>query len=406
MISKHKSTLNTTRNQRLAGLTAALFLIVASKPGPVFGLGIALPDQDAFATARGNAFVATANDPAAVFYNPAGISQLDGVNLSLGTYGIVYSDRYTGAAGSVNSKTIWTALPQAFATYTLPKYNLSFGLGVYTPYGLRMEWPLTAPFVAAGETGEITYLRGAGIVSWQIVPCLSIAAGPNFNYSEADLKEYPGFVNHFRGHATDAGYSAGVLFHPAEQHFIGVTYRSATEMNYDGHATLPVPPFAANIPASADFHFPSTVAAGYSFRPTEKWNFEADANWTDWSSLKTVPVVPLPPDTLTFNWKNSWMIDLGATRYLGNDWRVSGGYMFSENSVPSGNFYPLIPDSNRHIFSLGVGKKYGRFSWDAAYQLAWGPSRSISGDSTGFGTPDGKYEFISHALTINLGYHF
>src|SRR5580658_3862586 len=127
-----KLTWNLSPRTRIIGFSAALFLAIAACPRPVFGLGIALPDQDAFATARGNAFVATANDPAAVFYNPAGISQLDGVNLSLGTYGIVYSDRYTGAAGSVNSKTIWTALPQAFATYTLPKYNLSFGLGVYT----------------------------------------------------------------------------------------------------------------------------------------------------------------------------------------------------------------------------------------------------------------------------------
>jgi long-chain fatty acid transport protein len=74
MTSNHKTTSNAHRNQRIAGF-AALFLGVAAGPHAVFGLGIALPDQDAFATARGNAFVATANDPAAVYYNPAGISQ-------------------------------------------------------------------------------------------------------------------------------------------------------------------------------------------------------------------------------------------------------------------------------------------------------------------------------------------
>jgi long-chain fatty acid transport protein len=111
-------------------------------------------------------------------------------------------------------------------------------------------------------------------------------------------------------------------------------------------------------------------------------------------------------DTLAFNWKPSWMLDFGVTRYLGDDWRISGGYMYSENSVPDGNFNPLIPDSDRHIFSLGVGKKFGKFSWDAAYQLAWGPSRSVGSDATAFGLPDGKYAFLSHALTINVGYHF
>jgi long-chain fatty acid transport protein len=77
------------------------------------------------------------------------------------------------------------------------------------------------------------------------------------------------------------------------------------------------------------------------------------------------------------------------------------------NSVPSGNFNPLVPDSDRHIFSIGVGKRYNKFSWDAAYQLAWGPSRSISGDMfPGDGSANGKYEFFSNALTINFGYHF
>jgi long-chain fatty acid transport protein len=287
-----------------------------------------------------------------------------------------------------------------------------------------MDWPQTAPFVADGETGQITYLRLAGIVSWQVAPCFSIAAGPTLNYSEAELQEdvtvptgYPppfnslSFINHFRGRGTDAGYTAGLLFHPTDQHFIGLTFRSGTEMNYNGHATVPLA--GMNTAASADFHFPATLAFGYSYRPTEKWNFEGDVNWTDWSTLKSVPLTASPAlpasDTLDFNWTPSWMLDLGVTRYLGNDWRISGGYMYSENSVPDGTFNPLVPDSDRHVFSVGVGKRWGNFSWDAAYQLAWGPPRTVDGDATPAtdpGAPDGTYRFLSHALTINFGYHF
>ena len=406
MPTEHKPGLGMKRQTLIVGLAAALFLGMATGPTPALGLGLALPDQDAFATARGNAFVATANDPSAIFYNPAGISQLDGVNFSLGAYGIVDSDRYSSRYGSVNSKTQWSAVPQVFSTYSLSNYNLTFGFGTYSPYGLRMEWPNNAPFLAAGETGQITYLRGVGIVAWQIASFLSVAAGPTLNYSEVDLKEFPGFVNHFRGRATDAGYTAGVLFHPGDQHYFGLTYRSATEMNYNGHATVLAPPFRASTGASADFHYPETLAFGYSYRPSEKWNFEGDVTWTDWSTLKTVPGVPFAADTLKFDWTPSWILGLGVTRYLKNDWRVSGGYMYSENSVPDGNFNPLVPDSDRHLFSLGVGKKFGKFSWDAAYQLGWGPSRSVGGDATADGAPDGKYRFLSNALTINIGYHF
>jgi long-chain fatty acid transport protein len=48
--------------------------------------GIRLPDQDAFATARGEAFVATADNPSAIYYNPAGLTQLEGQDLRGGVY--------------------------------------------------------------------------------------------------------------------------------------------------------------------------------------------------------------------------------------------------------------------------------------------------------------------------------
>jgi len=398
--------MKTNHKSQIAGFISLVsFVGVLACPSSVFALGFAMPDQDAFATARGNAFVATADDPAAVYYNPAGISQLDGMHLSLGAYGIADSSTYNGPSGSQDSRTILAVLPQVFTTWSLPKYNLTFGLGAYCPYGLRVEWPDNSPLTAVGQTGEIDYYTLNPVVSYQIIPSLSIAAGPTLSYSEADLKEnYAGFINHFRGRDTAAGFNVGVLWHPLEQHSIGVTYRSATDMNYNGHATSLTGP--GNIPSQANIHFPQTVAFGYSFRPTTNWNFEADANWTDWTQLKTVNVNPQAAlgDNLAFDWHPSWMFDFGATRYLGNGWRFSGGYMYSMNTVPDYTFSPLVPDSDRHIFSLGVGKNYNHFSWDAAYQLGWGPTRTVSDASHPLA--DGSYEFLSHAITINFGYHF
>jgi long-chain fatty acid transport protein len=381
------------------------FIAIVACPASLFALGTALPDQDAFATARGNAFVATADDPAAVYYNPAGISQLEGMNTSLGAYGIVYGDKYNGPDGEINSKTQLAVLPQFFSTYSLPKYKLTLGLGSYSPYGLRMEWPDNSPLTHEGQMGQIEYLTLNPVVAYQILPSLSIAAGPTINYSEADIKDNLGFINHFRGRDMDVGYNVGILWHPLPEHSFGITYRSATEMHYEGHATYLGDP-AINVKNSASFRFPQTVAGGYSFRPTTNWNFEADATWSDWSSLQMVTVGPQPvPETLPFNWHPSWMFDFGATRYLGNGWHVSGGYMYSMNTVPDNTFNPLVPDSDRHIFSIGVGKRYHKFSWDLAYQLSWGPTRAVNNDND-YPLANGNYEFLSHAISVNVGYHF
>ena len=88
------------------------------------------------------------------------------------------------------------------------------------------------------------------------------------------------------------------------------------------------------------------------------------------------------------------------------------GYIFSENSVPNANFSPLVPDSDRHIFSLGVGRQQTRVSWDVAYQLGWGPSRNVAGNTLAFPLPpppttaNGRYTFLSHAITAAVGLRF
>ena len=227
--------MKTNHESRIAGFIALVsFVGVLACPSSVFALGFAMPDQDAFATARGNAFVATADDPAAVYYNPAGISQLDGVNISLGAYGIVYGSSYNGAAGSIDSQTQLEALPQVFLHLEFAQISSDVSAwALIPPTACRMEWPNNSPIGSPpAKRAKLTTTPLNPVIAWQIIPSLSIAAGPTLNYSQADLKEYPGFVNHFRGRDTDAGFNAGVLWHPAEQHSFGVTYRSATDMNY------------------------------------------------------------------------------------------------------------------------------------------------------------------------------
>src|SRR5207247_10495026 len=78
-----------------------------------------LPDQDAFAIGRGMAFVATADNPSAIYYNPAGITQLEGHNVRGGIYGLYLGTSYESpAGGSFDNQDPWNAIPQLYYTYT------------------------------------------------------------------------------------------------------------------------------------------------------------------------------------------------------------------------------------------------------------------------------------------------
>jgi long-chain fatty acid transport protein len=400
-----------TKRPQIGGALAAFCLLSAvTLPSQLLALGIRLPDQDALATARGNAFVATADDPAAVYYNPAGITQLDGANASVGLYGITYADRFQGPTTSANSQQLWAALPQTFSTLSLTNYHLALGFGVYSPYGLSMTWPDKAPWAPAGNSGEIDYIRANPVLAYQVTSTFSIAAGVMLDYAQAELDSIPSLLGPgltLHGRDTDAGFNLGLLWQPTPQHSLGATYRSATDMNFNGHVTFIGAPLASQA-ATLNYHLPQTLTVGYSYRPTAKWNLEADADWTDWTSLRTADIVTAPVHLpgLAFNWKPSMMYEFGATRYFGGGWQASAGYMYSENSSSTSSFNALVPDSDRHLFSVGVGQKFAHLSWNAAYQLGYGPSRTVSGDAQNFGVYNGNYEFFSNALSLNLGYHF
>ena len=406
---------NGQRSAAWAGLAA---LAGFASLNPAAAGGFRLPDQDAFATARGEAFVATADNPSAVFYNPAGITQVEGQQFRAGIYGLSLDVRYRSPAGQTfsNRKDLH-AVPQIFYTLNPADSRFSFGFGVYSPMGLSSEWPQDTGFRTLGTRGSVTYLTLHPVAAWKVAPGLSIAAGPTFNLAEVDLRQ--GFLTpaagvgdefRFKGNGWDPGFNAGILWNPVTEWQFGLTYKNATTMDFMGKSTLTSPVFNAQPDARTRFVFPQSIAAGISYRPSPKWNLEFDVDWTDWSRLKTLTIqqAPLPDTGQELHWRSSTYFEFGVTRYLDHGWSVSGGYIFNENSLPDNHFSPLVADLNRHFLSAGAGWKRNNIGVDLAYQFGYGPERSVTGSGVNaFGqSADGRYRFISHAILLSLGWHF
>jgi long-chain fatty acid transport protein len=396
-------------------------------PSVSYGLGFRIADQNAEATARGNAFTATADNPSAVFYNPAGITELSGTRALVGGYAITLKAQVDltapgqGESGHMTTEnTELQTVPTFFVTYKAKDAPIALGLGVYAPYGFAVEWPDDSAFRTLAVKGSIQYITINPVIAWKITDTLSVAAGPTVSYGKAELVQ--GIVNRgdrfkFKGDGVAYGFNAGVMWNPHRMHHFGLTYRSATKINFSGHSTVRVDDFTAATPfgpvpvagvntredSDANFDLPQNIVLGYSFRPTEDWNFEFNIDWTDWDSLNTVVINQGSGDALVpFNWESSFFYEFGVTRKFAHGYSASLGYIYSENSVPNESFNPSIPDSNRHIFSAGLGKAYDHFSWFLAYQYTYGPSRTIAQNTVA----DGEYRFDSHAVTLSLGYNF
>jgi long-chain fatty acid transport protein len=397
-------------------------LVAIHTPSMVWALGVRLADQSPSATERGNAFTATADDPSAIYYNPAGITQLQGTETLMGAYAITLKERVSLDSGDrfSNTNTGLQLAPQTYITWHPDNQPIALGLGINAPFGFAVNYPDDTAFRSIAHKGEIQYLRVNPVIAWKITDTLSIGAGPTINYGKATLERgvlAKGDQFRFSGDDICFGFTAALLWNPLHEHHFGVTYRSATTMDFDGHShlqydgfTVPTPYGPFEVPgvdqrqaANAKFRFPQNIVFGYSFTPTDDWNFEFDIDWTDWDNLNTVVLTQKSGDVLLpFNWRSSFMYEFGITKKFAHGLHTSVGYMYSENSVPSESFDPSIPDSNRHVFSIGIGQTFTKWNWDLAYQYAHGPEREVA-----LGTAvDGTYRFDSHAVTVSLGYHF
>lgn len=420
------------RHDNIKLLTA---LVLGAAPLSLMGNGMRLASQDGFATARGEAFTATADNPSAIYYNPAGIAQLQGNNLRGGLYGIYLDPTYRPPRGAANQGTTYhssdqlAGVPEFFYAGKLKDAPWSFGLGIYAPFGGSMDWPEDTGFRAVAMKSVLTYITLNPVVALKLAPSVSIGAGVMANYANMELEQglrpFPTPPNyfHFGGDGWSVGYNLGLLWRPCESLSFGASFRSAATVTLTGHTEFEQQPLIqpTRLPAQADFTFPLTAVFGVSYRPTSNWNLEFDADYTDWSTFGTTVIQqraePPPPVQrnilVTLDWQPSWMYEFGVTRYFGANWHASAGYAYNENSVPNAYYTPLAADLDRHLFSLGAGYTGKRFNWDLACQFAYGPAHQVTG-STPSSTPglfagqtaDGTYEFTSLAILVSAGVHF
>ena len=373
---------------------------------------------------RGMAVVATADNPSAIYFNPAGITQLEGSNLRVGLYAIELDPSYRAPNSSTSYENQWKyhAVPQLYYTYTPKDSPLTLGLGAYSPFGLGLEWPQNSGLRSVALESSLNDYTINPVVAWQLPWHLSVAAGLTVSYSEIDLQQGLSAIPNndvlrFKGDAWALGYNLGTRWQPLEQLAFGVSFRSSSEMDYSGHvetqsSSNPVDP-ANYSSAGMNYPFPLELTAGVSYRPTKKWNLEFDAQFSDWSEVGNLTIhqtpaatslVPYPSIPVALDLQSSWYYEWGVTRYFDNGWHVSAGYIFNENSMGDAHYSPLITDLDRHFFSVGTGYRGKHLDFDIAYQFGYGPDRTVVGSVNP--AADGTYSFLSQAIALSVGWHF
>lgn len=414
-----------------------LGLLVLTGGPPARGDGFRLLTQDAFAAGRGEAFAATADNPSAIYYNPAGLAWLgDGHAVRTGLYALHFEPTFRPPSGAANAdrrygiKVNEAFAPQFFHSYRPPGRRFAFGLGIYSPHGAAVEWPEDTGFRALAISGDLLYVRLNPVLAYQVNPCFSVAAGLMVDYADLSLLQgvtaFPAATRRtdflFEGDGLGCSFNLGALWKPNDHWAFGATVRGATTIDFEGDArTNPRFGQPTDLPAEVSYEFPLTATIGLSWRPTPDWDVGLDLDYTRWRSFDEVtlsqdgfPPSPVQPETrLPLEWKDSWVYKVGVTRHLPEGWHASLGYIYAGNAVPNSLYSPLVADLDRQFLTVGIGRRWNDHSLDVTYQYGFANSRRVSGSQpsslSGFTAgqdADGTYDFTSHALVVSFGTRF
>jgi long-chain fatty acid transport protein len=396
--------LNSLRRSKHGSGACGLLATVLAGICETHAAGYYLPNQDAFATARGNAFVATADSAAAVHYNPAGLTQLQTTQAQVGLYGIQLGNRAETGGVRSSADYEWQAAPHVYYARPLND-DLTFGFGLNSPFGLGTDWGNDTPFRTVVTEARLLYASATAAVGYKATDTLSIGLSGSLNYADLTLEQglgfFPGDYLRFSGDAFALSAGLGMLWQPHVQHSFGLMFHTPTSSTLEGDVRSNLLPDSSG---SLSFMTPARAAIGYSYRPAPGWNIEANIEWLDWDSLDRFRLRSSTVNTsIPFEWKSNLIYEIGASYTTPGGFVYALGYDLNGNAQPDRHFTPGVSDADRHWLNAGFGRRCESFSWFVTYQFGWSDRRVTNAANP---LVNGKYEAQHHAFVFSWQHAF
>jgi long-chain fatty acid transport protein len=406
-------------------IVAACGLITASLS---FGDGYRNPPMTAEALGKSGNNLVFADDASAIEYNPANLAfQTNAsvvVAVTLAHSDTTYNDGVT--MRSVSPDDPWTPLPNLFISNPLGDTGVTLGLGISTPYGQGSEYGRMDLFAPPGRPAPVYEARMTLIninptVAFQVGDNLSVGVGVDFIDSTLEFKQYfpwpfppPGDAEvDLQGYGV--GGNVGVAWKMTDKQHLALTYRSGFKVDY--HGDFKVSNFAGppgttpESDFSTEIEFPNIIGLGYGIELTDRIRIEADFEWQEWSSNKSLPLNAYNNQPLLFgqneiinDWDDSIIIGVGGDWQFADNWVFRAGYRYLESPIPNATTTPILPDPDQHSIGIGLGFQAGAHGIDVAYVY------SIYGDlePTAAENPiyPGSYDIDSDLVGLTYSYTF
>lgn len=372
----------------------ALAILVSASPAQAAGFYI----QESSVSSLGVAFANSASgisDASTIWFNPAGMTDLNGRQLNLGVNLLLPTSKLTDTGSTFNGAPVGggdggnpydpTPVPNLFFAAPLQDGRAWAGIGINAPFGLANEYDAGYFGRFDSTETELTVINVSPVMAYKINDRFSFGGGLDFQYANADLKSNVSNiastgVSELKGKDYSIGYNFGATYKPMDGTKIGATYRSAIEHTLDG--TISVRGLTAgnfSIAGSADLNLPDIATLGITQDIDDDWRVMAQASYYGWEHFDSITARnaagTVVSQTLQ-SYENTMAYSLGTEYDVDDTLTLRAGYQF--DPTPTGNLRSSrTPDGDRHWFTTGAS-----YQWSDAATLDFGAAYIDVGNET------------------------
>lgn len=402
------------------------------------------------ATAMGGAYSAYANDPFAIYYNPAGLTTIRRPMVAAGV--IAMDPNLKGKDFFVeNISTNPVDFHDESSTLVVPHLGTAFpltgkfsvGLALYAPFGNTLRWDDTADLYVNPSAYNcyqewIDRIVISPGIAYKFNDKLSIGLAVAFGqaHSGAYLQSFDFLPLTVKEEVDmedplNISVNLGILYQPIKTLTLGLTYRSQTRAHFDGDLKLKglneeeksllaaqgITKFEYDVETN-DIYFPDQIQAGIRYQPHPKITLEADLVWTNWSLVDNETLEfnePLEPalqaalgGTKLVNkrdWQDTKQVKVGVEWKVNDRYTFRCGYFYDPTPIPDDTFDIIWADADKKTYSAGLGINIKKWTIDTVIQYTIvEQERTIGGESSDLNNSFGGNKVSTKATGHLWGY--
>ena len=381
--------------------------------------GFQLLEQNA--SGIGNAYAgsaAVADNASTIFFNPAGMTQLNGIQISTGVTAVGPSYEFNnkgssgpllGTGGDGGDAGGWAALPNGYLSWQVSP-DLFVGVGVSAPFGLATDYDGDDWIGRVhAQKSEIRTVNINPSVAYRVNDKVSLGFGLNYQSIDANLTSAtvaPFNYSKLKGDDSAWGWNAGALFTLSPAMRVGVSYRSAMKYTLEGNATTAV----SSTPVKADVKLPDTFTLSVWQQVSDRWEAMGDLSYTRWSTLDKLEVRRRSNGALlsteNFGYDNSWRVAWGAAYKATDKVKYKFGVAYDRTPISNSDRSARVPDNDRLWLSLGAQWNTGGYGTvDVGYAYLYVKDAKVNQTKLGT-TLRGEYDAGAHILGVQYSVGF